>query len=79
MVNVTADDVEEIDLAGGDHAPANLQALFAGEALFPVFIRHHSQADNIVRPDPIANGVEHAMGEAQPGCPANRHVRHRDC
>ena len=43
MIDAAADDVEKIDLAGGNHAPRDLNAFFTGQTLFPIFISDHAQ------------------------------------
>src|SRR3546814_5815110 len=65
-VDVAADEVEEVDLATGHQAPRDLHALGARQALVPVLVGHHADADDEVRPHPLPDGGEHAEGEAQP-------------
>ena len=65
MIDMAADDVEEIHLAGGDDAAADLQPLGLADALVPILVGHQARADDEVRPHGLAHGVEHAEGEAQ--------------
>ncbi len=65
MIDMAADDVEEIHLAGGDDAAADLQPLGLADALVPILVGHQPGADDEIRPHGLAHGVEHAEGEAQ--------------
>ncbi len=65
MIDMAADDVEEIHLAGGDDAAADLQPFVLADALVPILVRHQAGADDEVRPHGLAHGVDHAEGEAQ--------------
>ena len=65
-LDVAADDVEEIDLAAGDQAAGDLDALLAAQPLVPVLVGDQPEADDERRADPPPDRVEDAEGEAQP-------------
>jgi hypothetical protein len=64
--DVTADDVEKIDVPTGRQLFRNRNAFFPGESFFPVFIRHHAHANDELRPHRGTDPLEHVEGEAQP-------------
>ena len=64
-LDVAADDVEEIDLAARDQAAADLEPFRARQALVPVLVGDHAEADDEVGADRGADRVQHLEGEAQ--------------
>ncbi len=64
-VDVAADDVEEVDLAGRDQAARDLEPDLAGDAVFHLLVDDQAQADDEFGADARANRIEDEMGEAQ--------------
>ncbi len=65
-LDAAADDVEEVDAAGGGEPLGDLDAFGARQALLEILVGHQADADDEVRPDRLAHRVEHQEGEAQP-------------
>ena len=62
-VDVAADDVDEVDEAGGGQAAADLEALLALEADLPALVAGHADADQEPVADRRAHRLEHAQAE----------------
>jgi hypothetical protein len=58
-VDVAADDVEEVDLAGADQAPRDLDPSARDRPLLPVLVGDHADADDEVGADGGAHRVQH--------------------
>ena len=65
-VDVAADDVDEVDEAGGGQAAADLEALLALQADVPALVAGHADADQESVADRPAHRLEHAQAEAHP-------------
>ena len=65
MLDMAADDVEEVDEAGILQLVADLKTFRLGEALVPILIGDEPAADDEIGADGFAHRLEHAHGEAQ--------------
>ena len=65
-VDMATDDVEEIDQPRGRDAPRYLKSFLGRNALRPVLVADHADADDEVGANGGANGLQHRPGEAQP-------------
>ncbi len=63
-VDMAANDVDEIDQAGGGEALRDRNALLAREAALPVLVADHPRADEEAVADPLADGREDLEAEA---------------
>jgi hypothetical protein len=65
-LDMALDDVDEIELAGGDQAPTDLQALVERDVAVEVLVEHHADADDVVGPDLAADLGDHLARKADP-------------
>ena len=65
VLDVALDDVEEVDQAAIAEALADLEALIAGDALFPIFIGGDAQAHGERVANAAADRLQHTQAEAQ--------------
>jgi hypothetical protein len=59
-----ADDVEEIDLSGLGEPARDRDTLVARKATIPVLVADEPTADDEIRPDALAHGIEHLERKA---------------
>ncbi len=64
-IDVSADDVQKIDLAPGRQPASDLNAFLAAQAAVPVLVGDHAHADDELGADPLADGVQDREREAQ--------------
>src|SRR3954469_15712513 len=65
-VDMSTNDIDEVDLAGIRQPSSDLEALGLADASLELLIADHSDSHDEIGSDPIADGVDHPLAEPHP-------------